>query len=134
MTLAAIRSALETQLATITPPIDTAYENAPYAPVAGTPYQACYVLLAAPLNIEMGPGFTDTGFFQVSLYYPKDKGPAAALARAEMIRTAFPFASSLTSGSTVVNIIATPEVGPARPDEDRFMVPVKIKFQSRTGG
>jgi hypothetical protein len=134
MSLAAIRSALETQLATITPALVTAYENAPYTPVAGTPYQAPYVLLAQPDNSEIGPGFNDQGIFQVNLFYPKDAGPAAAQARAELIRTAFPFAASFVSGTTTVNITATPEVAPARAEDDRYLLPVKVRFRARTGG
>lgn len=133
MSLAAIRAALETKLkATLSIPI--AWENAPYTPVAEQPYASACVLLTEPENIEIGPGYTDKGIFQVSLFYPLDQGPAAALAAAEGIRAAFPFAASLTSGGSVVNIIATPEVSPARAEDDRYLVPVKVRFQARQGG
>ena len=131
MSLAAIRAALEQQLAAIAPAMQTAYENAPFTPTAGVPYQAAYLLPATPDNAEMGPGFTDRGLFQVNLFYPKDAGPAAATARAELIRAAFPFAASLVSGGVTVNITATPEIGPARAEDDRFMVPVKVRWHAR---
>lgn len=132
MSILAIRTALQTQLkATLS--IDLVFENASYTPVAGTPYAAAYVLFAQPINIEIGPGYTDQGIFQVSLFYPQNAGPAAALAAAELIRTGFPVAASFVSGGTIVNIIATPEVAPARAEDDRFLVPVKVRFQARTG-
>lgn len=133
MSLAAIRSALETQLKSVLS-IDIAFENAPYTPKAGVPYAAAYVMLAQPDNAEIGPAFTDYGIFQVSLFYPQNSGPAAALAAAELVRSAFPFRSTLVSGGFAVNIIATPEVAPARADGDRFLVPVKVRFQARSGG
>lgn len=127
----AIRAALETQLATISPAIDTAYENTPYVPTTGTPYQQVTLLPATPANAEIGPAWTEQGIFQINLFYPKDAGPAAAQARAELIRAAFPFRASFTSGAITVNIINTTEIGAARPDDDTFMVPVKIRWQAR---
>jgi hypothetical protein len=131
--LPAIRAALETQLATVSPAISTAYENAEFTPVTGTPYQQVTLLPATPANVEMGPGYTEQGIFQANLFYPNGSGPADAIARAELIRAAFPYAASFVSGGVTVNIIATPEIGPARPEDDRFMVPVKIRFQARIG-
>jgi hypothetical protein len=132
--LPAVRAALETQLATVSPSIDTAYENVPYVPVTGTPYQQVTLLPATPANLEMGPAYTEQGIFQVNLFYPKDAGPGDAQARAELIRTKFPFAASLVNGGVTVNIINTTEIGPARPEDDRFMVPVKVRWSARIGG
>lgn len=134
MSLASIRAALETALNGISPAIATAWENTSYTPVAGTPYQQVFLLTAEPANIEIGPGYIDRGIFQVSLFYPKDKGSQDAIARAELIRSTFPFGASFTSGTVTVNIIATPEIGPARPEDDRFMVPVRTRFSAHIGG
>lgn len=133
MSLPAVRSALESALASITPALATAYENVPFTPVTGVPYQAVYLMTAAPANIEIGPGYSEVGFLQVNLFYPLDAGPAAAMARAELIRAKFPFAASFVSGGVTVNIIATPEVAPGRADGDRYMVPVKARFSARIG-
>jgi hypothetical protein len=134
MSLAQVRTALETALNSITPAIATAWENAPYSPVAGTPYQQVTLLRAQPDNPEIGAAFAERGFLQVNLFYPKDAGPGAAEARAELIRAAFPFGASLTSGGVTVNIIATPEVAPARAEDDRFLVPVRVRFSAFIGG
>jgi hypothetical protein len=131
--LPSIRAALETQLATVTGP-DYAWENTPYVPTTGTPYVQVTLLPATPLNPEIGPAYTEQGLFQASGFYPKDAGPAAITAWAEQVRAAFPFRASLASGGITVNIIATPEIGPARPDDDRFMVPVRVRWSARIGG
>lgn len=133
MSLAAIRTALEAALATVSPAIPLAWENAPFSPVADTPYAAVHLLTAEPANIEIGPGYTERGILQVNLWYPKDKGPKDALAYAALLRAKFPFGASFSSGGVTVNIIATPEVAPARIEDDRYMVPVKIRWHARIG-
>lgn len=134
MSLASIRSAMETALAGISPAVAIAYENQAYSPVPGTPYQRVTLLTAEPDNREIGPGYTERGIFQVDLFYPEGTGPAAATARAALIRSTFAYATELTSGGVKVNIIATPEIGAARADGDRFHVPVKIRWHSRIAG
>lgn len=131
--LPAIRVALETQLGTVTPVIQSAPENTPFVPTTGTPFMQPFLLPATPANIEIGPGYTEQGIFQVNLFYPKDAGAAPAISQAEAIRAAFPFRTSLVNGGVTVNISGTPEIGPARPDGDRFMVPVKIRWLARIG-
>ena len=134
MSLAAIRIALETALDAMSPSIQTAWENMPYQPVVGTPYQAVYMLTATPDNREIGAGYTEQGILQVNLFYPLDAGPAAALARAELIRATFPYAATFTATSGSVLITQTPEIAPARIEDDRYLVPVKIRFESYVGG
>ncbi len=134
MSIATIRKILETELASVMPKLETAYENKEMRPTAGAPYQRVYLLTAAPDNPEIGPGYTEQGIFQVNLFYPLDAGPGDVTTRAELIRDHFPFAASFASSGVTVNITATPEIGPARTEDDRFMVPVKVRFQARIGG
>lgn len=132
--LSAVGEALETQLATVTPNLATAYENVAYVPTAGIPYQQAFLLPATPGNIEIGPGYTEQGIFQISLYFPKDAGAGPAITQAELIRAAFPYGASIVNAGITVNIVGTPEVAPARPDGDRFMVPVKIRWRAWVSG
>ena len=129
MSLTQVRIALETKLAAMTPALATAWENAPYSPVAGTPYQAAYLLPATPENPTMGDTFyREQGIFQVSLFYPLQTGPKAAADRGELIRTAFKRGTSMTSGSVTVRVARTPEIGQGRVDGDRWHLPVKIVY------
>lgn len=128
MSLVLIRSALEVALAAMSPALATAYENAPYTPVAGTPYQRIHLLAAAPENPEMGRFTRDHGYLQVSLAYPLNAGPAAATARAELIRDTFYRGRTFTSGGISTVIERTPEIAPARIEDDRYVIPVKIRF------
>jgi Bacteriophage related domain of unknown function len=129
-----IRQALEVALAAMSPAMSTAYENVPFVPVNGTPYQRAYIMMTEPDNPEMGAYTQDMGFMQVSLCYPLDTGPADALARAELIRSTFKRGYSFTASGIVVTVERTPEIGPAMLEEDRFVIPVRIRFYSNHAG
>lgn len=128
MSLVLIRAALETALAAISPPLATAYENAPYTPAVGTPYQRVFMLAADPLNPEMGTHTIERGYLQISLAYPLNAGPGAAGARAELIRNTFYRGRSFTAGGVTVIVEKTPEVSPAIIEADRYVLPVKVRF------
>jgi hypothetical protein len=129
MSISLIRIALETHLNTISPLIQTAYENVPFTPVTGVPYQQVFLLPATPANPTMGDGYyREQGIFQVTLMYPLQAGPKTAADKAEAIRTAFKRGLTLTSWSVNVTIDRTPEIGEGRVDGDRWSVPIKIRW------
>lgn len=124
-----IRAVLESALASIKPAIDTAWQNVPYTPVTGRPYQAAYLLPVAPENYSMGnDSRQERGIFQVSLFYPPGLGTAAAGARAEAIAALFHRGASFIKDGITVQIERTPEIADGRADDDRWMVPVKIRY------
>lgn len=128
MSLVAIRAALEVALAAMSPSLATAWENVPYSPVIGTPYQRVFLLKAAPDNPEMGTFTRDQGILQISLAYPLDTGPNEAEARAELIRDTFYRGATFTASGVSVTVLNTPEVAPAIIEPDRYVVPVRIRF------
>ncbi len=129
MSIVLVRVCLETRLNAMTPALATSWENLPYTPVAGTPYQAAYVMPATPDNVTMGDGYyREQGIFQISLFYPINAGAGVAAARAQLIRTQFKRGTSMTSGSVTVRISRTPEIGQGRVDGDRWHLPVKIQW------
>ena len=129
MSAVLIRAALETALAAMSPSLGTAWENVPYEPVNGTPFQAASVLLAEPEIMETSQKWhRERGFMQVNLNYPLSTGSAAALARAELIRTTFYAAREFTSGGVTVTVDGTPTIAPARTDDEFFVVPVRVRF------
>jgi hypothetical protein len=135
MSLTAIRAALETTLNAISPALTTIWENTEAStPVNGTAYQRVFLLPGPPLNLEIGPSYTEQGVLQVSLYYPLGTGPAAATARAEAIRAAFKFASTHTASGVKVLVTATPEIGPARTEDDLYFLPVRVRFEAQIYG
>jgi len=129
MSLASVRIALESKLNAMTPALSTAWENVPFTPVSGTPYQAAYLMPATPANPTMGDGYyREQGIFQVTLMYPLQAGPKPAADRAEAIRAAFKRGTTLTNGNVSVIIEQTPEIGQGRVDGDRWMQIVRIRW------
>lgn len=130
MSLVKVRAALETALNGMSPSLATAWENSPYSPVVGTPYQRVYLLAAEPENPEMGTYTIDRGYLQISLSYPLDAGPSAAAARAELIRSTFKKNNNFTASGLTTVIERTPEIAPARIEDNRYVVPVKVRFRA----
>jgi len=128
MSLDAVKAALEGQLETILPVIDTVHENEDYTPTVGTPYQEVYVLPAEPDNNVLSGNYQERGIFQVTLKYPPGAGAAAAIARAILIRDAFPRGLSLVKSGITTTIERTPEIAPGGNTEDRYLLPVRIRF------
>ena len=128
MSIVSVRAALQTKLNGMAA-LPTAWENVGYTPVAGTPYQAAYVMPATPDNPTMGDDYyQEQGIFQISLFYPLAVGTAVAEARAQLIRTTFKRGTSMTSGAVTVIVDKTPEIGQGRVDGDRWHVPVKVRW------
>ena len=134
MSLVSVRIALESALAAMSPSLGTAWENAPYSPTVGTPYQRVFLMAAEPANDEYGQRHTEQGILQVSLAYPLGAGPSAATTRAELIRSTFYRGASFTSGGVTVTISRTPEIAPGRVEEDRWVVPVRVRFHAHIEG
>ena len=130
MSAVLVRAALETALAAMSPSLSTAYENRPFVPpVASAAYQRCYVRFAEPEMLEMsGHIHREQGFMQVSLCYPLSAGPGAAEARAELIRATFYAGAEFTSGGVTVRVEKTPELSTPQIEEDRFVIPVRVRF------
>ena len=128
MSIQSVRIALETALNAMTPALASTWQNMPYTPVTGTPYQKVFILTAEPGNTEYGAHYQERGIFQVTLMYPLMTGSAAAEARGELLRTTFARGNSFVSGSVTVTIERTPHIGQGMVDEDRWAVPVKMRF------
>lgn len=127
----AIQQALEAHLAAMTPGLVTAYENVAFTPTTNVPYQKANLLPASPDNSTQGGGhYRELGIFQVSLYYPVGTASGNAKARAELIRTHFKRGTTLVKSGIKTIITHTPTIHPALPDDDRYVVPVSIRFQA----
>lgn len=129
MSAAKVRAALEIALHTMTPALATAWENQDFSPTPGTPYQAAHLLPAPPENPTMGDNhYRERGILQVSLNYPVNGGAAAAMARAELIRATFFRGASFTSGGVTTRIPTKPEIGRGVVVNDRWVLPVSIRY------
>ena len=131
MSYKTIQAALEKKLATISPAIATAYENLPYTPTVGTPYQRVNLLPNATADRAISADVREYfGLFQVTLFYPAGNGRGLAQARADAIDAAFKPVQRLTESSTIVEITESAQVAGGYQDGDRWVVPITIRWRS----
>ncbi len=107
----------------------TAYENSKFEPTNGTPFQRLKLVPREPENPTLGDGFhREVGQFQVFLCYPTNAGAGAAMARAAVIKNAFPRGTTLIEGTTRVIVRRTPQISGGMTIQDRYVVPVLIEY------
>lgn len=126
-----ITAAMETRLSTLTPRLSTGWENVRFTPPTDSsePYQVVNFLPTEPENPTFGDGmYRERGIMQITLFYPQQGGAGAVRQRAEAIRSWFPRATSLASGSVTVIIERTPAIGIARAENGRYVLPVSIRY------
>ena len=129
MSYALIRKQLELALNALSAGFDTAYENAPYTPKVGTAYQRVNLLPGQTENPTMGDGFKrEVGIFQIMLAFPPKAGPAAALARAEVLRVGMKRGTTYNDTNVRVLINQAPYISPALQDDVWYMLPVSVPF------
>jgi hypothetical protein len=125
-----IKSALESALLTMTPAIDTVFENTSYTPKVDVPFQYVTITSTKPVNSTIGDiQHREEGYLQVDLLYPRGKGTGDALRRADLVRNKFKRGTVLTKNGINVVIYATPETSNYT-NGDRFVVTVKVYFYS----
>ena len=131
MSIAAIQSALETRLLTLTPKLPIAWENSPaFTPAAGQPYQRVRHLLNIPIDRALTmDGTEDKGILQIDLYYPLGAGRVPAMDRAQAIRNHFTAPLVLPIAGAQVQIYKTPAIATAFPDEDRWRTVVSVYWR-----
>lgn len=108
----------------------TAWENMFFPVIANrVPYQKVHLLPGRPENPTLGDSFRrEYGIFQVTLVYPLQFGTGDAFARAELVRSTFPRGASFVNSGVEVHIDVTPEIGPARIDDEAYMLPVRVFY------
>lgn len=130
MSIVQVRAALETALDSMTPALATAWQNVPFTPVLGVPYQRATLLTAEPYHQEFGAVYQELGYLHVDLFYPQSVGAGVVEARAELLRATFKRGATFINGGIATTISATPELASAYNDGDRFVRPVKIRFHA----
>lgn len=128
MSLQSIKTALETRLKAMPNALPTQWENVAFTPPAGA-YQRADLLPATPENPELfGNVYRELGTFQVTLLYPIDGGGGVVYGMAEAVRDWFARGTSLESGNVTVVVGYTPAIGPKFVDQDRFVLPVSVRY------
>lgn len=130
-----IRRLLESRLNGASAGFATAWENVPFSPVQGTPYQAPVLLPAQTQDPTMGDGYSrPLGIFQVTLVFPAGAGAQAAQARAKAVLAHFPKGLSLTEGAVTVRVMRTPWASGGASVDGWYRLPVSIPYEAEVFG
>ena len=126
-----IKQAFENKINSITPTIQTAYENVTFTPTAGVPYQELYLIPATNDNIFIdGEGFISYGIFQITLKYPTGKGTKDISDRVKLYLDNFKSGDNLVQGGITTNILNTPKVVSLGTSGDRIIYAISINYQA----
>ena len=131
MSVKNILDAIAARLDSLTPTVTTFWPNQKYEKSINTSHQIVNIF---PNRTEMFTGGTskETGFVQVSLWYPEGFGTDDVFARADAVRTHFFPANgaglSLTSGGQEVRILENPQVRAPIPTEGWYHLPIDVHY------
>ena len=120
---------LEKHLQTM-PVLATSFENVPFKPVDGLPYQRVNHLLNSPLDHAFTNDVVEfRGIMQITLCYPAGTGRQAAQNRAQLIAQTFKPPLSMTS-DVRLSITRTANIKGGFEDLGRWCVPVLISWSA----
>ena len=124
----AIAAALAQRLALLNLP--TAYENAPFTPVAGQTFIAENFLPVATQAVGIASNSSDNfgGIYQVTVHAPTGSTKGAGYAMAKQVQDHFPRGLVLTYQGQPVTIMQSSQ-GPSFTDGDRWLVPVSVNYR-----
>lgn len=126
-----IKQAFELKLNSITPLIQTAYENTPFTPTVGTPYQELYLLPAYNDNPFIdNSDYISYGIFQITLKYPTGKGSKDILDRVKLYLDNLQSGDNLTQNGITINILNTPSVKNMGVIVDRLVYVISVNYQA----
>lgn len=131
MSLPLIQGALEKRLSALTPKLPTAFENTPFSPVDGQPYQRATLIPNSPIDHGIAFDVKEwRGLFQVSLMYPLGAGRRAAQDRVELLVDHFDPMQTLSATGLRIELTASPDVGSGFIDDNRWHVPVTVSWSA----
>lgn len=112
--------------------LDTAYENKKFDKPAALPWAEFWVVFDSTNSVTLGTHGENetTGFVQVDLYYPLDKGSGDITTKADAICEYFQLGRSFSYQGQYVTIQKI-DYSPARPDGGRHRLTLTIYFYAR---
>lgn len=123
-----IQTAFNIKIDSISPKIDTAYENGTvFNPVAGTPYQELY-LMPSYNDDTFRDGYIARGIFQITLKYPKNQGTKTILDRVKLYLDNFYSGLKLNKDGIIVNVDGSPTAKSLGVIGDRFVYAISISY------
>lgn len=122
----AIKQAFEKKAMTIKKGFETQRTNVVYSPKNGVPYQKFDFVLSKPESLCVDDkNYLLSGFFQITLFYPINKGDGEILKHCELIAKSFSIGDSI-GGGFITKPVEIVELGV---ENDRFVYCASIYFK-----
>lgn len=131
MSLNKVYTAFITKLNTLTPLIDTVFENKDYTPIAGKEYQEVYILPSS----NIAPYINETlyemeGLIQITLNYPPNDGRSKCMDRANLYMGLFPVGTVLTIDSLKIRTKGVPQITNLGVADGRYKIALRVGFSA----
>ena len=124
-----IYTAFLQKINTVTPKIDSVYENKEYTPINDVPFQELYILLSDNTSEYINETtYNMEGLFQISLNYPINQGRTAAMDRATLYMNLFPKNTKLTYNGLTVRQVGIPQIANLGVVGDRYKIALRVQF------
>ena len=130
MSLSKIYGAFIAKINTVTPLIDTVYENKDYLPITGKEYQEVYILPSSNEVLYINEtSYQLKGLIQITLCYPLNEGRSKAMNRADLYMDLFPPSTTLTIDGLEIKTIQVPQITNLWVDENRYKIALRVGFK-----
>lgn len=129
MSINKVYTAFITKINTLTPLVDTVYENRPYSPIDGKEYQELYIKPSGntvPYINEII--YEMSGFIQITLCYPPNDGRSKCMDRANLYMGLFPVGTVLTIDSLKIRTKGVPQITNLGVDNGRYKIALRVGF------
>lgn len=124
-------TAFITKINTLTPLIDTVYENKDYTPIAGKEYQEVYILPSSNIAPYINEIIYEmSGFIQITLNYPPNDGRSKCMDRANLYMGLFPVGTVLTIDSLKIRTKGVPQITNLGVVDGRYKIALRVGFSA----
>ena len=124
-----IYTAFLQKINTITPKIDSVYENKAYTPSNDVPFQELYIMPSSNTSEYINETtYNMEGLFQISLNYPINQGRTAVTDRVDLYMSLFPKNTKLTYDGLLVRQVGIPQISNLGVVGDRYKIVLRVQF------
>ena len=124
-----IYTAFLQKINTVTPKIDSVYENKSYTPINDVPFQELYILPSDNTSEYINETtYNMEGLFQISLNYSLNSGRSEAMDRATLYMNLFPKNTKLTYNGLIVRQVGIPQIANLGVVGDRYKIVLRVQF------
>ena len=111
--------------------LSVAKPGLPFTPASNTPYLKVWHMPSSTEALTVAGDVNEyRGTFQVSVFYPAERGLVAPYELASLVADHFATGTELSHEGVSFSVLAPPHIGPALDEPGWVMLPVSIRFRA----